>query len=149
VPDGYSCKDQAGNVGEHGVSAFHPLALDAAGILALSFAGPSAQITGETKGGTGSHTEYDEDGNIEIDLMSSNPPGLVGRVGEVHVVDSEGWEAFDTDGVPEDKPPLVYAYRGAGAVAALGTGLITLDDLPPVRYHPDPSMAHYSEPVSA
>jgi hypothetical protein len=148
VPSGYSCKDLQGRVREHGVTAFHPLAVDAAGVLALSFAGPSAQTT-EMVGGTGSHTEYDEHGEISIDLMSSNPDGLVGRVGEVHVVDSEGWEPFDTDNVPEGRPPLVYAYKGTGAVAILGTGLLTLADLPPVRYHPDPSMAHYAGPVSA
>lgn len=142
-PPGLESKTLSGELRRRDIMAFHLSAVRGAGILALAFAGPSLVDQATGRGGSGSHIAYGPDGVRIEDVMSSGPRALRERVGVVHLVDAEGWEPLESANTPPGQPHLKYAYTGEGPVDVLGTGILTVEDIEPIRFEPDPANAHY------
>jgi hypothetical protein len=139
LPEGVTYRDEAGRVydGHRGIMGFRPRVIDAAGLLALSFANYPG-----TPGG--SHVETPEDGGEPTtDLMAPNPDDFEGKEGPLHIVDAGGFHPF---GPGRENTRL---YTATERIAILGTGILSVRDLAlPIRQVADPATAHYEDRIA-
>lgn len=134
MPTGVTVKDRVGRLLTPKLTAFSPLAFDAAALHAL---GTSQK--GRIRGQVGVHT-FGYSAGIETDLMAQYPDTVRGK-GRLLIVDGLGWTALDGD---QQYP--VPMYEQVGRATLLGVATITRDHIAGnIRRESEPSMAHYKD----